>query len=525
MASNAHPLRPYFRRPDYLYHDQSNLQHQSLNNSSGESGGLFSSLSSKSSQGSKILSDLDYADYLELRNTSELVRSLTNAALLRYSATFLAQPFEVSKMVLQCGVYERSKTTLSTLSPSGTTASATAVKKPKLKPATAKISAYQSHSDDSYSLQISEEETELRAVDDDDEEVDYFSTTSSAAAKSPPDETVVLPSNSRRNHLKSHKQQQHKRSFSVTDSDYSSSASSTSSPSVKISKQKQTRRQSKVKIPSNTGGISMDPSVYQLRTHRPFIQGAMAALWTKDGPWGIWRGTNITFIQSIMHSTLDSWLTAFFSAVLSLPDPFVLDTLSDSPRPILSLLITLTSTTLTSLALAPLDIVRTKLILTPSDAQPRSIAASLQCLPTLYCPTHLVLPTILLSSLPKLVSRASPILFRARWGVDIYSAPVLYNMLSFAAGVLELSVRLPLETVLRRGQLAYVGVRRTLVPVGEYKGVLGTCWSVLTSEENGVTGWEGLWRGWRLGMLGVLGTWGFGGLRSHSLDLGREERF
>ncbi|KAK9470747.1 uncharacterized protein V1510DRAFT_422043 [Dipodascopsis tothii] len=255
------------------------------------------------------------------------------------------------------------------------------------------------------------------------------------------------------------------------------------------------------------------------------MQGVLSALWTKDGPWGIWRGTNISFLQTVAASTLDSWLSAFFSAVCSLPDPAVLDSLSDSPRPLLALVVSLAASTLTSLALAPLDIVRTKLILTPPDAQPRSIAASLQCLPSLLCPAHLALPTVLLSAVPKAVARGAPVLFRMRWAVDALTAPALYNVLSLGAAVLELSVRLPLETVLRRGQLAYVGVKRTVVPVGAYRGVLGTMWDVLSAEDNGVTGWEGLWRGWRLGVLGVLGTWGFRAMRSSSLDLGREERF
>lgn len=118
---------------------------------------------------------------------------------------------------------------------------------------------------------------------------------------------------------------------------------------------------------------------------------------------------------------------------------------------------------------------------------------------------------------------------------------MLYNIGTFGSQVAELAVKLPLETVLRRGQM--VVARETpkgreapmIVDVGAYNGLLGTMRSIIYEEgESGGTspteiakgakgaagmkvgkekkrkgqGVEGLWRGWRVGMWGLVGVWG-----------------
>jgi fusion and transport protein UGO1 len=108
------------------------------------------------------------------------------------------------------------------------------------------------------------------------------------------------------------------------------------------------------------------------------------------------------------------------------------------------------------------------------------------------------------------------------------------------SSTLELFLRLPLETVLRRCQMsvlasqAYSGTGeqtlQTTVEVGPYKGVIGTMWSIMREEGSPGQesladastktgsgrkkagkkgqGVEGLWRGWRVGMWGLVGVWG-----------------
>ena len=103
-------------------------------------------------------------------------------------------------------------------------------------------------------------------------------------------------------------------------------------------------------------------------------------------------------------------------------------------------------------------------------------------------------------------------------------------------------MKLPIETVLRRGQISIVSSSRyvgsgkgleTIVDVGPYRGTLATMW--LIAREEGVSpgkesgtgkagargmkksgrlgerkgqGIEGRWRGWRVGIWGLVGIWG-----------------
>ncbi|KAK9378839.1 mitochondrial carrier domain-containing protein [Kockiozyma suomiensis] len=467
--SRQNALRPYYHRPELVFHDGVPGLEVS------KYGGGAPRLSyGAASRADSPLADLDYADYFEFPNTTEVMRTVTSAMLMRYTSTLFAQPFEVAKMILQCGKYERPG------SPAGGT---------KKQIAKGDKPARRSRIDDIDTFEVDIEEQ-------DDEEVDYFSTAGES-----------------RKVAKPRHQQNHTRTNSVT-----SSASSEESNSGSGGRRK----------PYGRSGLrntsSPIPEIYQISTHRPHLLGAMGALWTKDGPWGVWKGSNISFIQNLAVGTIDSWLSAFIAAILGISDPSVVDII-DSSHPLVSLFASVTATTITALLISPLDIVRTKLILTPSDAQPRSVVASLQCLPSLTCPQHLLLPTALLAAVPKLIRRGTPYFLRTRWGIEQYTSPLAFSFYSFASATAELFIRLPLETVLRRGQLAYVGVKKTVVAAGEYDGILGSMWNILSNEDNGETGLEGLWRGWRVGMLGILGTWGINRIRSRTDYVVREERF
>jgi fusion and transport protein UGO1 len=133
----------------------------------------------------------------------------------------------------------------------------------------------------------------------------------------------------------------------------------------------------------------------------------------------------------------------------------------------------------------------------------------------------------------------------------------MWNLFSFLSSGLELAVRFPLETVLRRAQIAtYTSLSlrqkasggsisaasidasdvETIVPTPRtYRGVVGTMWHII--QEEGISsvpsdaerarlavgrpttqqqvskrqqgqGIQGLYRGWRIGMWGIAGIWG-----------------
>lgn len=119
----------------------------------------------------------------------------------------------------------------------------------------------------------------------------------------------------------------------------------------------------------------------------------------------------------------------------------------------------------------------------------------------------------------------------------------MYSVATFVGQTFELVVKLPIETVLRRGQMDVARSTskekemQTTVEVGPYRGLFGTLHSIVYEEgERGPPtelvkgtagapamkvgkvgqerkrrkgqGFEGLWRGWRVGMWGIVGVWG-----------------
>jgi len=186
---------------------------------------------------------------------------------------------------------------------------------------------------------------------------------------------------------------------------------------------------------------------------------------------------------------------------------------------------------------------------------------------------------VLHGALPTFIAASTPLFLRTQMGVDPVLTPTTYAMATFCSQACELAVRLPVETVLRRGQLDYVssppppstksaqksargrhaqtpqgsstsGLKEsesleTVVPVGPYKGLLGTAYHIVfeegqrgdsaviaakeglarsTGQSGGVVrsqqqaqaqqrkkkgqGVEGLYRGWRVGVWGLVGVWG-----------------
>lgn len=160
------------------------------------------------------------------------------------------------------------------------------------------------------------------------------------------------------------------------------------------------------------------------------------------------------------------------------------------------------------------------------------------------------------STIPTFLSTSTPLFLRSWLGIDPVITPATYSVSTFLSSVGELFVRLPLETVLRRGQVstlyehdrikereAFNSFRltprhkkeipetewlRTVVDVGPYKGVFGTMWFIMREEGTSKTGpirpaaagkspfakvkkgqgMQGLWRGWRVGFWGIVGVWG-----------------
>ncbi|PQE06990.1 Mitochondrial carrier domain protein [Rutstroemia sp. NJR-2017a BBW] len=263
--------------------------------------------------------------------------------------------------------------------------------------------------------------------------------------------------------------------------------------------------------------------------------------WSKEGAWGVWKATNVTFIYGITHKTLESWLRSMISAVLNIPDPGLATAdVVGSPNPWTSLGVTVAAAATAGLILAPMDLVRTKLILTPTSSAKRSLAHNLNTLPSYVCHPLLLVPTILHSIIKPTISHCTSLILRTRLAIDPLLTPGTYSTFMFLSQTLEIFVKLPVETVLRRAQVAVLtspqytedSELKTVVDVGPYNGVVGTMWSI-AREEGGSTdqesvsktggaktvkkvkrvqrkgqGMDGLWRGWRVGVWGLVGMYG-----------------
>lgn len=291
----------------------------------------------------------------------------------------------------------------------------------------------------------------------------------------------------------------------------------------------------------------------------------LSALSSSGGPFAMWRSTNSTFVYNILNRTLETFLRSFLAAVFGLPETDILapagsgaipDTsILNSTAPIATILIATAASAISSLVLAPVDAARTRLILTPSSQEPRTLLGTMRTLPTAYLiPSHLIPITFLTSTLPTLISTSTPVILKSYLGLDPAMNPAKWSVATFAGSALDLSVKFPLETVLRRAQIATwtspahsppsTSSKRkaitTIVPVPQsYRGILPTIWSITREEGYSESqkdktaalmgkaprrkrkgqGIEGLYRGWRVGFWGLVGVWGtsfVGGLQSGS---------
>ncbi|KAL1623530.1 hypothetical protein SLS54_004520 [Diplodia seriata] len=162
------------------------------------------------------------------------------------------------------------------------------------------------------------------------------------------------------------------------------------------------------------------------------------------------------------------------------------------------------------------------ILMTPSTTAPRHVLPNLRALPSFTIPMPLLPITLLHSTIPTFVSASTPLFLRSSLRIDPVLTPATYSVCTFISSATELFIKLPLETVLRRGQAniltehaarqanfsAYSSFRSpsssrqsrsrspmkrsqaplqpeplpTVVEVGPYRGVLGTMWYIVRDE-------------------------------------------
>ncbi|EHA51998.1 hypothetical protein MGG_16725 [Pyricularia oryzae 70-15] len=439
-----------------------------------------------------LFSDIDYKEYISEPSPSavQTIKDLLDESLWKYLSVLMAQPFEVSKTILQVKVQDGS----------AATPAQTPVEDAKLKRAP---SIYDP----------------LPDSDSEGDEPSYF--------------TSNVPS----------------------------------TPTPRPYRQRATPPlDSPQKGPSRTpSSLSATVGTTQLMIRKPdSILEVMSQLWQKEGTWGVWKASNITFVYAALQSLLENWSRSLLSALFNVPDLGVRDDVERlidiaSPYPWASFLVAAGAAVATGLILAPVDLVRTRLILTSVSRQPRRSISMLRSLPSYICPSPLIIPTILHSLVHPVLTLSTPLMLRTRFGIDREVSPTSFSLSKFCASTVALFVKLPLETVLRRGQASVLsspeyiqaieptkakGIIGTssaglesIIPCGKYDGVLGTMRHIVyhegtrpvpmaapppkskASSKKGKTpklvettfvkgqGMEGLWRGWKVSWWGLVGLW------------------
>lgn len=271
----------------------------------------------------------------------------------------------------------------------------------------------------------------------------------------------------------------------------------------------------------------------------------MLAILSKEGFISLWKATNITYIHQGLTLTLESWFTGFLSPFLEIPDPYYID-INYSPEPLTSLWLILFASITTGLVLAPLDLIRTKLIISRNSSNlKRSLRENIKQLTSYFCPVQLFFPTVLNSFITNLGKNLLPIIFMNNFKVDSSSA--YYEMLKILTELVELFLKLPIETILRRAQTSYlINVKQNIasgdsngleitkddliVEFSGYTGVFDTIFSAIYSRPRGGDPHTGktrvisLYQGWRMGVLTIFARWGFRMTNYNDLQF-LEERF
>lgn len=310
-----------------------------------------------------------------------------------------------------------------------------------------------------------------------------------------------------------------------------------------------TKRPNIVRSNTETSAAALDLyakfEAYTNRIHPPSLDtiDIVFAIYYEGGLRGMWRAVNTSFILDAFEVTIEAWLCGFYSSLSGVPDPHFID-IAYSPVPGTSLATAVAAAVTTAVILAPISVIRTRLMTTTLNSGPRSLRTSLKQLESWLCPPELVFPTALFAGVTSFARKSSGYILQVILGVDRVAMPTLYSILTFAGSLIEISIKLPLETIVRRAHMAYLTGSNSYTPLTPspssqalapsklqpadlivrpepYEGVFGTFWSIA----NGKTGVKSLYRGWWWCIIGAISDLSLETVAEAEYGDGRKERF
>ncbi|SCV03500.1 LAME_0H10924g1_1 [Lachancea meyersii CBS 8951] len=266
----------------------------------------------------------------------------------------------------------------------------------------------------------------------------------------------------------------------------------------------------------------------QIQPNSLHTMDVLNSVMEEEGTRGLWRANNTTFIYNFLSVTLDAWFTGLISPFLQIPDPYFIDIVhsSDTRK---SIVLTVCASVFTGFVLLPLDLIRTRLTITSVKIEHRSLRNLLkkwswrQHLSGL--PFDMIALNIGHSLTSTVFTKLTGVLLYHQFKIDRFTQAVWYNTLELLSEMLELFVKLPVETLLRRCQTAYllrkkpedpfpVAKANMVINPREYKGIYSTLQDKKRIHE--------LWSGWRLGLLSVFCSYG---LKMMNFEATEEEKF
>ena len=284
----------------------------------------------------------------------------------------------------------------------------------------------------------------------------------------------------------------------------------------------------------------------------------MNSLMEKEGIRGLWRANNTTFIYNFFNMTLNVWLIGLLSPFFGISDPNFFESILETSTSYssmndikISMILTISSNILTNIMLIPLDLIRTKLLVTyiqppvPVKAIENTKSANnLRSLRDMVkdwswkrdmikLPLDMWILTILNSLTTN--NRTSSTIFSEKMFTLIWvkqfhltkdSKNIKWYHISFSVfEMIGIFIKLPIETMLRRCQVNYLLARSTqhddkigikhheliIKPIDYDKNLL--IWRIgsksidSTSSENNTNTKKkviALWNGWRISIMSLL---------------------
>ncbi|GAA6001800.1 uncharacterized protein JCM10292_005915 [Rhodotorula paludigena] len=204
--------------------------------------------------------------------------------------------------------------------------------------------------------------------------------------------------------------------------------------------------------------------------------------WKGEGWASLWKGQLTTCILDSLTTTIQPFFLSALTLTLMPNSSFSALPLIYSPKPGPLLLFTTVSHTLATLALSPLDLVRTRLIVQSAQPQHRKYKGPLHALRTIleeegglwttYFHPNLFFPALLEGVVRPLLHLSTPLIISRYLRIEPSASPIIFGLAELVLGTAGLLLTIPIETVRKRLQIQS---RAAFVRAGRAGGV-GRAW-------------------------------------------------